>query len=85
MLEVLCSNRKTIRIAGDDIPAEAVRERFLKIDSSHVAYILECMRNEMTEVRNIKQYMLAMLYNAPVTISGYYQALVNKDMAQGKI
>lgn len=85
MLDVLCSNRKTMRIAGDDVPIRTVRERFLKIDSSHMAYVIECMRREMTEVRNIKQYMLAMFYNAPVTINGYYQAMVNGDMARGKI
>ena len=80
IVDTVCSARKTIRIAGDDYPAEAVKARFLKLDSSHVQYVMDCMRENTTYVRNIKKYLLAALYNAPGTISNYYSSLVQHDM-----
>jgi hypothetical protein len=79
-VDTVCSARKTIRIAGDDYPAEAVKSRFMKLDSSHVQYVMDCMRENTTYVRNIKKYLLAALYNAPGTISNYYSSLVQHDM-----
>ncbi len=72
MVDTVCSNREMIRIAGDDYPAEVVKSRFLKIDSSHIEYVLERMWENITYVRNIKKYLLAALYNAPVTMDSYY-------------
>ena len=80
MVDTVCSNREMIRIAGDDYPAEVVKSRFLKIDSSHIEYVLERMRENTTYVRNIKKYLLAALYNAPVTMDSYYTSLVNHDL-----
>ena len=80
IVDTVCSARKTIRIAGDDFPAEVVKSRFLKLDSSHVQYVMDCMRDNTTYVRNIKKYLLAALYNAPVTIGNYYSSLVQHDM-----
>ena len=80
MVDTVCSNREMIRIAGDDYPAEVVKSRFLKIDSSHIEYVLERMRENTTYVRNIKKYLLAALYNAPVTMDSYYTFLVNHDL-----
>ena len=85
MLDTVCSARKTIRIAGDDFPAEVVKSRFMKLDSSHVQYVMDCMKDNTTYVRNIKKYLLAALYNAPLTISNYYSSLVSHDMATGII
>ena len=80
IVDTVCSARKTIRIAGDDYPAEVVKSRFMKLDSSHVQYVMDCMRENTTFVRNIKKYLLAALYNAPSTISNYYSSLVQHDM-----
>lgn len=80
IVDTVCSARKTIRIAGDDYPAEVVKSRFLKLDSSHVQYVMDCMRDNTTYVRNIKKYLLAALYNAPATIDSYYTSLVSHDM-----
>ena len=80
IVDTVCSARKTIRIAGDDYPAEVVESRFMKLDSSHVRYVMDCMRDNTTYVRNIKKYLLAALYNAPSTISNYYSSLVQHDM-----
>lgn len=80
IVDTVCSARKTIRIAGDDYPAEVVKSRFMKLDSSHVQYVMSCMAENTTYVRNIKKYLLAALYNAPVTISNYYSSLVQHDM-----
>ncbi|MBD8995097.1 MAG: helix-turn-helix domain-containing protein [Clostridiales bacterium] len=80
MVDTVCSKRQTIRIAGDDYPAEVVKSRFLKIDSSHIEYILDRMRENTTYVRNIKKYLLAALYNAPVTMDSYYTSLVSHDL-----
>ena len=85
MLDVICSKRKYIRIAGDDKPTQVVKSQFLKLDSMHVEYVLDCMKNNAADVRNIKQYMLATIYNAPITINSFYQQKVNHDMASGKI
>ena len=80
IVDTVCSARKSIRIAGDDYPAEVVKSRFMKLDSSHVQYVMDCMRENTTYVRNIKKYLLAALYNAPGTISNYYSSLVQHDM-----
>ena len=80
IVDTVCSARKVIRIAGDDYPAEAVKSRFMKLDSSHVQYVMDCMKDNTTYVRNIKKYLLAALYNAPTTINSYYSSLVQHDM-----
>ena len=80
IVDTVCSARKTVRVAGDDYPAEVVKSRFMKLNSSHVQYVMDCMRDNTTYVRNIKKYLLAALYNAPVTIGNYYSALVQHDM-----
>jgi hypothetical protein len=85
MLETVCTSRKTIRVAGDDYPAELVKSKFLKLNSLHIEFVLDCLRNNTTEIRNIKKYLLAVLFNAPSTIDSYYTALVAHDMANGKI
>jgi hypothetical protein len=79
ILETLCSARKTIRIAGDDYPAELVKAKFLKLNSSHIEFVFECMDKCTTEIRNIKKYLLAVLFNAPNTIDSYYTARVKHD------
>ena len=80
MVDTVCSRRETIRIAGDDYPAEVVKSRFLKLNSSHIEYVLDRMRENTTYVRDIKKYLLAALYNAPATIDSYYASLVNHDL-----
>lgn len=80
MLEMICAKRKYTRVAGTDFPHEVVRSRFLKLDSEHIKFVLDYMKENTTKVRNIKQYLLMVLYNAPTTISNYYAALVNHDM-----
>ena len=69
LVETVCSARKTIRVAGDDFPAEVVRSRLLKLDSEHIRYVLDCMAANTTYVRNIKKYLLATLFNAPSTMA----------------
>ena len=85
MLDVVCSKRRTIRIAGDDKPVSVVKSQFLKINSMHLEYVMDCMKKNPAKVRNIKQYLLAAIYNAPLTMQSYYQAWVNNDMAEGRI
>ena len=85
ILETVCTKRKTIRIAGDDYPAELVKAKFMKLNSSHIEFVFDCMKENTTKIRNIKQYLKAVLFNAPNTIDSYYTALVAHDMATGKI
>ena len=85
LVETVCSARKTIRIAGDDYPTELVKSKFMKLDSSHIEFVFDCLSKNTSEIRNIKKYLLAMLFNAPSTINGYYAALVAHDMNTGKI
>ena len=83
IVETVCARRKTTRIAGADFPHEVVRSRFLKLDSSHIEFVMECLHNNTTEIRNMKQYLLTVLFNAPTTISNHYTAQVNHDMYAG--
>lgn len=83
LVDTCCTNRKMIRIAGDDKPADVVKSRFMKLGKEHIDYVLTALSKNTTEVRNMKQYLLAALYNAPTTISPYYQAWVNADMYNG--
>ena len=69
-----------MRIGGKQLYTALVKERFLKLDSSHIEYVLERMRENTTYVRNIKKYLLAALYNAPVTMDSYYTSLVSHDL-----
>lgn len=82
VVETVCSKRQIIRIGGDDRPVEVVKSRFMKLDSEHIRYVLDCFKENTTKIRNIRQYMLASLYNAPTTIGSYFDALVRHDMAQ---
>ena len=82
MLETVCTSHKTIRVAGDDYPAELVKSKYMKLNGEHIRFVLDGLRENTTRIRNIKQYLRAMLFNAPSTISNYYTALVAHDMAQ---
>ena len=85
MLETVCTARKRVRIAGDDYPAELVKSKFMKLDGEHIRFVLDCMRENTTKIRNIKQYLKAALFNAPSTIGNYYTSLVAHDMASGAL
>ena len=80
MVETVCARRKTTRIAGSDFPHEVVRSRFLKLDSEHIRFVMDSLQKNTTEVRNMKQYLLTVLFNAPTTISNHYTSQVNHDM-----
>lgn len=81
--EVVCVKRKSIRIGGEEYPYELVKSKFLKLNSGHLGYVMECMKNTTTKIGNIKAYMITALYNAPNTINHYYQQEVNHDMYGG--
>ena len=82
MVEICCSRRDFIRIAGEEMAAGVVKSRFLKLNHEHIAYVLDSLSQNTTLVKNIKAYTLAALYNAPTTISQYYASLVSHDLAQ---
>ncbi len=80
MVEAVCSNRETLRISGSDFPQAAVKSRLLKLDGEHIRFVFDCLRENTTQVRNMKQYLLAVLYNAPVTMENRYAMQVNHDL-----
>lgn len=80
ILDTVCSGKSKVRIRGEDMPTEVVKSRFMKLDSSHIEYVIESMKRTTTRIRNIRQYLLAALYNAPTTIDSYYQQEVQSDM-----
>lgn len=82
ILEVVLTQGDSLLIASNQYPSQLVRSKFLKLDSMHVEYVLDCLRGNTTKIKNIKKYMLAAMFNAPSTIKGYYQAEVNHDMPQ---
>jgi len=83
ILDTVCSTRQKIGIAGEQRPIDIVKNRFMKLDSSHLEFVLQGMSDNTTLIRNMKQYLLAALYNAPLTINNYYKSLVKHDMATG--
>jgi len=83
LVDTLCSRRSTIRIASDDKPAEDVQDKLLSLRIDHIEYVLDCMAQNTTKVKNMKQYLLAALYNAPMTIDSYYSSLAQHDIAAG--
>jgi len=85
LVDAFCSRQKRIRIARDDKPADDVREKLLMLDASHIEYVLTCMAQNTTQITNIRQYLLAALYNAPMTIENYYSSQAQHDIAVGKI
>ncbi|MBQ4650933.1 MAG: replication initiator protein A [Firmicutes bacterium] len=85
LVDASCSRQKRIRIARDDKPADDVREKLLMLDASHIEYVLTCMAQNTTQITNIRQYLLAALYNAPMTIENYYSSQAQHDIAVGKI
>ena len=83
IVETVTSRKKFLRICGEEKPKEVVKSRLMKLDSMHIQYVMECLKSNTTQVRNIKQYLLATLYNAPTTIDSYYAAQVRHDFGWG--
>lgn len=85
MVDTVCTTRSSIRISGDDKPTEVVKSQFLKLDSEHIRFVMDGLKDNTTRIRNMRQYLLATLYNAPLTIGNYYRSLVSHDMSEGFI
>jgi len=83
LVDTVCSKRRFIRIAGDDKPAEVVKAQLMKLNSDHLRFVLMCLKENTTQVRNIRQYLLATLYNAPMTMHSSYAARVQHDLKDG--
>ena len=79
--ETVCSTRSRIRVAGNDYPTEVVRSKLLKLNSEHIRFVMDCLKQNTTRIRNIRQYLLTALFHAPSTMNSYYTALVAHDMA----
>ena len=80
MVEAVCSKKETLRVAGNDFPQAVVKSRLLKLDREHIRFVFDCLKENTTQVRNMKQYLLTVLYNAPATIENHYAAQVNHDL-----
>ena len=81
LVDTCSSKRRMLRVAGDDKPAEVVRSRFMKLNADHIRFVLKCLAESTAPVRNMKQYLLAALYNAPTTMQLYYQNQTNHDLS----
>ena len=81
LVDTCATNRKLLRVAGDDKLAEVVRSRFMKLNADHIRFVLKCLAESTAPVRNMKQYLLAALYNAPTTMQLYYQNQTNYDLS----
>lgn len=82
LVETICTTRQTVRVAGNNFPAEIVKSRLLKLTAEHIRFVLGCLSRNTTKIRNIRQYILTTLYNAPTTIDNYYAAMVSHDQAE---
>ena len=85
LVDVVCTTKSSVRISGDDKPAEVVKSQFLKLNSEHIRFVLEGLKENTTRIRNMRQYLLATLYNAPLTIGNYCRSKVSHDMYEGFI
>ncbi len=85
IVDTVCSTSQTIRISGDDKPIGVVKAAFMKLNIEHIMFVLEGLKENTTRIHSIKAYLLATLYNAPMTIGNYYRARVNNDMANGSL
>ena len=83
LVDTVCSKRRFIRIAGDDKPAEVVKAQLMKLNNDHLRFVLMCLKENTTQVRNVRQYLLATLYNAPMTMHSSYAARVQHDFKTG--
>ena len=81
LTETVCTTRQTVRVAGNNFPVEIVKSRLLKLTAEHIRFVLGCLSRNTTKIRNIRQYLLTTLYNAPTTIDNYYAAMVSHDLA----
>ena len=81
LVDTCATNRKMLHIAGDDKPAEVVRSRFMKLNADHICFVLKCLAENSSPIRNMKHYLLASLYNAPTTMQLSYQNQTNHDLA----
>jgi hypothetical protein len=79
MTEACCSRKPFLRIAGEELPGETVREQFLSLNCDHIRYVMEALKDNHTRIVNTKQYLLTALYNAPLTMHHYYRGLVNYE------
>ena len=82
LVETVCTTRQTVRVAGNNFPAEVVKARLMKLTAEHIRFVLGCLSRNTTKIRNIRQYLLTTLYNAPTTIDNYYAAMVSHDLAE---
>ncbi len=83
LAEILCSGKAEFRVAGDSVPANVVKSRLLKLTFVHIGYVLDSLKENTTKIRDVKQYLLTALYNAPITVSPYYQNRLNHDQYGG--
>lgn len=83
MVEAACSKKPTLRVAGNEFPQAVVKSRLLKLDGEHIRFVFDCLQRNTTQVRNVKQYLLTVLYNAPATMENHYAAQVNHDLYGG--
>ena len=81
LVETICTTRQTVRVAGNNFPSEVVKGRLMKLTAEHIRFVLGCLSRNTTKIRNIRQYLLTTLYNAPTTIDNYYAAMVSHDLA----
>lgn len=84
IVEQVCSSRQNIRISGAEIPARLVKDRFLSLDSDHIRFVLTCLSENTTRIRNVKQYLITTLYNAPITIGNYYASMAQHELSHAE-
>ena len=84
IVEAVCSKKENIRVAGNDFPQVVVKSRLLKLDREHIRFVFDCLQENTTQIRNMKQYLLTVLFNATATIENHYAAQVNHDLYGGE-
>lgn len=79
MSDTASASTPTVKIGGQEIPTANVRRRFLMLNAMHIEYVMDCFRQNQTQIHNIHAYLLTALYRAPTTINHFYDAAVRYD------
>ena len=80
IVEIVAVERKKVRINGTDFPYQVVKGKFLKLNSSHMQFVMECLKNNTSKIGNMRNYLLTTLFNAPNTMNNCYRSEVAHDM-----
>lgn len=83
MTDVVCSSSPTIRVNGEEVAQEVVKECFLTLTSEEIDYVLYALRKNAGRIGNMRSYLITTLYNSKSTLSNFYANMAHNDFRGG--